>query len=227
MAHKYDQFYQLLHATRVAAIAALDEAVKLNLPTTSVKVRDIVNATQKIANDVLTKIEAAQVADALTKAEYDALANKQMAFYGEIFEMTRADGVKTLLDPEHVTIMQPAQAGTAMSVAQLGYEFTPDNPMFSGTRLDMPVPQLSAAQLAQARTTPLPHVPVRESSPGNRHSYDTSNLGMINMAFALNGLAHSGTYHDAARPADNSSCSDNNSSSSSDIGSCDTGGGGE
>lgn len=65
MAHKYDEFYKSLHQARVYALAALEEAERLQLSATRKRVRDIANELGEITSNVLVKIEAAQVADAM------------------------------------------------------------------------------------------------------------------------------------------------------------------
>lgn len=61
-AHKYDDMYRMLDDARELLNKAANEAARLDLPKTRGRILNPMYETQRIANDVLVKIEAADIA---------------------------------------------------------------------------------------------------------------------------------------------------------------------
>jgi DNA helicase IV len=69
MAHKYDPFYRLLCDAKVVQAQAIREAEALGLTTTLEELQHCHAVLTKIANNVMTKIEAAHIETLMEKKE--------------------------------------------------------------------------------------------------------------------------------------------------------------
>jgi hypothetical protein len=77
MAHKYDEFYRNLCDAKVVVSTATREAERLGLSTTLDELKDCYGVLHKIANNVITKIEAEHVAGLLERREEKRRVNEQ------------------------------------------------------------------------------------------------------------------------------------------------------
>lgn len=76
MSHKYDEFYRNLADQCVVQQITVREAERLGLRATLIKLQDIHAATREIADNVMAKIEAAQVAAMLEGEEDDTVLRR-------------------------------------------------------------------------------------------------------------------------------------------------------
>lgn len=69
MSHKYDPLFRLLADAKVVTAQVVRECEALGLTTTTEEVKHVHGVLAKIANNVMTKIESAHVADLMEQAQ--------------------------------------------------------------------------------------------------------------------------------------------------------------
>lgn len=79
MSHKYDELFNLLRAQREAEMRTVSCATSLGLRKTLKKLEGIVDVTDRISNDVLTKIESAAIEEEIRKFQAKANTLKQIS----------------------------------------------------------------------------------------------------------------------------------------------------